>query len=190
MVRCALRVQYPHSNAIVLQSFSPSRLSSPVSGAQCESSGLLSAPFCVIPQRGFCWWLILETRSTGLSALRARWRVTGPGWPRLKCVKTRTMIKLFGKASKKVIVFVFFIFYVFFPPFSGPFLICFGCPCCYRVRWEISDNETHWEDSLVSAANHRASFNNVVTVDGDLLCSCISLSWLPGKRAKPDLYSE
>lgn len=114
MVRSALRVQYPYSNAIVQQSFSLLRLSSAVSGPQCESSGLLSASFCLVPQRGSCWWLILETRSTGLSALRTRWRVTGPGWLGLKCVKTGSLLTVFGNTSKKWNVFGFVVFFVFF----------------------------------------------------------------------------
>lgn len=36
----------------------------------------------------------------GLSALRTRWRVTGPGWLELKCVKTGSLITVFGNTSK------------------------------------------------------------------------------------------
>lgn len=36
-----------------------------------------------------------------LSALRTRWRVTGPAWLGLKCVKTGSPITVFGNMSQK-----------------------------------------------------------------------------------------
>lgn len=41
----------------------------------------------ILPKAWACSWSILETRSRGLSTLRGRWRVMGPGRMELKCVK-------------------------------------------------------------------------------------------------------
>lgn len=132
---------------------------------------------CLGPQRGSCWWLILETRSTGLSALRTRWRVTGPGCLGLKCVKTGSLITVFGNASKKWLVIVTFLFC-----FSSAFMLI--CPVClggtrhYHAQQGTSDDETGEHSLLFSAANHGAPFYKVVAVDGVPLCCYISLTWL------------
>lgn len=49
---------------------------------------------------------------------------------------------------------------------------------CYHAQWGISDDEIGEHSLKASAANHCTSFYKVVTVDGVLLCSCISLTWL------------
>lgn len=100
--------------------------------------------------------------------------MTGPGWLGLKCVKTGSLITVFGNTSKNDgFLWVCFL--------SSFILICFVFlrgTCCYHAQRGISDNKIGEHGLLFSAANRSASFYEVVTVDDVLLCSCISLTWL------------
>lgn len=70
---------------------------------------------------------------------------------------------------------------VCFSVLSSFILICivaFNGTYCYQAQQGISGDKTEEHSLIGSAANQCASFYKVVTVDGVLLCFCISLTWL------------
>lgn len=74
-------------------------------------------------------------------------------------------------------MFLWVCFYVL----SSFILICivaFNGTYCYQAQQGISGDKTEEHSLIGSAANQCASFYKVVTVDGVLLCFCISLTWL------------
>lgn len=97
--------------------------------------------------------------------------MTGPGWLGLKCVKTGSLITVFGNTSKSITVIVKrFVFFCF---------VLLSLVERYRAQRGISNDEIGEQGLLLSAANHGAPFYKVVTVGDVLLCSVlVSLGWL------------
>lgn len=81
--------------------------------------------------------------------------------------------------QKNYFFFLMGFFFIFFLFLSSVILICFvslNATCCYHAQQGISDDERGEHSLIATAANHISQ--SVATVNGALLCSCISVTWL------------